>query len=449
VSYISNTQKDIAEMLKEIDIDSVQELFSTIPSELRLKSKLNLPSPFSEMELLEHSRSLGNKNTNLNTCISFLGGGIYNHYIPSVVKHLTGRSEFYTSYTPYQPEVSQGTLQAIFEFQTLICMLTGMEVSNASMYDGASVAAEAVLMAMRVNRKSRACFSRALHPEYRQVIKTYMDASGREVLECPIDERGVTDIEELEKLIDKSVSCVVIQFPNFFGILEDLEELEGIIHSKGAMLICVFTEPLAFGLLKPPGEYNADIVCGEGQSLGIPPGFGGPGLGILTCKKELIRNMPGRIVGETVDVEGKRSFVLTLSTREQHIRREKSTSNICTNHGLCALAASVYLSLLGKNGLKKLSLINLNLAEYAKKELCGIKGVELKFDMPTFNEFVIKIKKDPRELVKAMGRENIFPGIPLGFFYPELSDCLLLTVTEKNKRDEIKKLGRCFQNYLE
>jgi len=449
VSYIANNEKDIAEMLKEIGIESVEELFSSIPPELKLKKSLNLPSQLSEMDLLEHTNILSKKNLNLNNYISFLGGGIYNHYIPSVVNHLIGRSEFYTSYTPYQPEMSQGTLQVIFEYQTLICMLTGMEVSNASMYDGASATAEAVLMAMRVKGKRKAIVSRALHPEYRKVIKTYLDFGQREMVECPVDERGVTDIDALKSSVDDSVACVVIQFPNFFGILEDLEELERIIHSKGALFICVFTEPLTFGFIKPPGEYNADIVCGEGQSLGIPPGFGGPGLGILTCKKEFIRNMPGRIVGETVDVKGRRAYVLTLSAREQHIRREKSTSNICTNHGLCALAATVYMSYLGKSGLKKLSLINLSLADYVKKELFRVKGVQLKFNMPTFNEFVIQIEKSIQGIIEAMYREMIFPGIPLGRFYPELSNCILVTVTEKNSMVEIEKLCNCIKTLLE
>jgi glycine dehydrogenase subunit 1 len=443
VRYIPNTQQNIDSMLKEIGVKTVDELFCNIPDDLLFKGRLKLPEPLTELELLKHMEGLSRKNANAAEYTSFLGGGIYHHFIPSVVKNLTSRSEFYTSYTPYQPEISQGTLQAMFEFQTFICLLTGMDVSNASMYDGATSTAEAVLMALRIRKKSTVLVSRALHPEYVQVIKTYCNDGTTRIVEVPLDERGRTDKKAVKEEIDDDTACLVLQSPNFFGVIEDLESFEKIVHPNNVLLLSAFTEPIAFGMLKPPGDYNADVVCGEGQSLGVPQGFGGPALGILTAKKEYIRNMPGRIVGKGVDGNGNRAFVLTLSAREQHIRREKATSNICTNEGLCALTATIFLCCLGKRGLRNLSLLNHKRAEYAKKKLIELPGVDLKFMSPTFNEFVVRTEKDPDEIVRGLSKRKILAGIPLGRFFKEFQDCMLVTVTEMNSREDIDILTEC------
>jgi len=434
--YIPNTKKDIDDMLKDIGFNTIEDLFKHIPAELRLKKNLNLPDPVSELDLIRHMKMLSQKNANVCDYKSFLGGGIYHHFIPSVLDHLISRSEFYTAYTPYQPEISQGTLQAMFEYQTFMAMITGMDFSNASLYDGASSVAEAVLMAKRINKKNRVVISKTVHPEYRRVIKTYTK-DRLEIVEIPYNDNGSTDYETLFKEIDSDVSCVVIQSPNFFGIIEDLDSYEKIIHKDDALFITIFTEPISFGILKPPGDFNADIVCGEGQSFGMPPGFGGPYLGIMTTKGKFVRNMPGRIVGKTVDKDGKEAFVLTLTAREQHIRRERSASNICTNEGLCALSATVYLASLGKNGIRKISEINHRRSEYAKKKLVKINGVKLKFNAHTFNEFVLQTEKDPSEIVEILSKNKIIAGLPLKGFYKDLSDCLLITVTEMNSKKDI------------
>jgi glycine dehydrogenase subunit 1 len=369
---------------------------------------------------------------------SFLGAGAYHHFIPSVVLSLVSRSEFYTAYTPYQPEISQGTLQAIFEYQTLMCQLTGMEVSNASLYDGASSLAEAVLMAYRISKKKKVLLSEAIHPEYRRVIQTYIDPDQQEVVLIPYrKDEGRTDEKILVNLLNEDVGAVVIQSPNFFGVIEDLHSIGERIHDAGGLMIVGFSEAVSYGILQPPGAMGADIVAGEGQSLGIPVSYGGPYLGIFATQERFVRNMPGRLVGETVDLEGKRGFVLTLATREQHIRREKATSNICTNEGLCALMATVYLSCLGKEGLKELAMMNLSKAEYAKKVISRIHGYKLNFAAPTFNEFVLEVEKEPEKVLEKLKKENILGGLPLAKFYPELDRHLLITVTEINKKEEI------------
>jgi glycine dehydrogenase subunit 1 len=435
--YIPNTDDDLKAMLKEIGVKHAGELFSAVPGELILEEELNLPSSLSEIELLTVMERLAEENAHAGSYKSFLGGGIYNHFIPSAVKSIVSRSEFYTSYTPYQPEVSQGTLQAMFEFQTLMCQLLSMGVSNASLYCGASSTAEAVLMALRIKRSSTVVVSKAVHPDYRRVIRTYCSNGTVRIVEAPYDGNGVTDTDCLKELIDDDTAAVVIQSPNFFGVIEDLDQQEKLIHGKGALFISVFTEPVAFGLLKPPGEYGADICCGEGQSLGIPPGFGGPHLGILTAKEEYLRNIPGRIVGKTVDEEGREAYVLTLTAREQHIRRDKARSNICTNQGLCALTATVYLEGLGKSGIRKLALSNYRRAEYTKKKLCEIEYIKSVFGGPTFNEFVIRPDCDPEEIVQRLLEKKILVGIPLGRWYPDLKDCLLVTVTELLSKEDI------------
>jgi glycine dehydrogenase subunit 1 len=380
---------------------------------------------------------------------SFLGAGAYHHFIPSVVSSLISRSEFYTAYTPYQPEISQGTLQAIFEYQTLMCQLTGMEVSNASLYDGASSLAEAVLMANRITKKKKVLLSQAIHPEYRRVIQTYIDPEQQEIVLIPYQkDEGRTDEKILSNLLEEDVGAVVVQSPNFFGVIEDLQPVGKRVHNIGGLLIVGFSEPIAYGILRPPGEMGADIVAGEGQSLGIPTSFGGPYLGIFTTQERFVRNMPGRLVGETIDLEGKRGFVLTLATREQHIRRERATSNICTNEGLCALMATIFLSCLGKEGLKELAMMNLSKAEYAKKAVSGIGGSRLAFSAPTFNEFVLQTKGDPEEILKNLEKERILGGLLLKKFYPELDRHLLVTVTEMNEREEIDRWVEALERSL-
>jgi len=440
MSYIPSTDEDIQDMLRLIGCRDVSDLFSHIPEDLQFGGELDLPKPLAEPDLIRHMRGLSMKNAHMREYSSFLGGGLYNHYIPSAVSQLAARSEFYTSYTPYQPEVSQGTLQAIFEYQSLMCSLTGMDVSNASVYDGATSVAEAVLMGLRINRRNTVILSRSLNPQYRAVIETYVKGHAK-ILEAPWDKHGVTDIEKLPAMLDESVSSVVLQSPNFFGILEDQRKYEKEVHAQGALLIAVFSEPLAFGIINPPGVYNADIACGEGQSLGIPPGYGGPLLGILTCRRDFVRSMPGRIAGMSVDRKGNRAFVLTLTAREQHIRREKATSNICTNQGLCALTAALYLSALGKKGFQRVGLLNYERAGYAKKVLAGVSGFRLKFDSPTFNEFVLETDRNVEKLMQHTIEKKIIPGLPLSPYYRELTNCLLVNVTEMNTRKEIDLLG--------
>ncbi len=433
--YIPHTEEDVKEMLDTIGVGKLEDLFKVIPEKDRLSSLLHLPPPLSERDLIEHLRYL---QSPVYTC--FLGAGAYYHFIPAVVPHLISRSEFYTAYTPYQPEISQGTLQAIFEYQTLMCQLTGMEVSNASMYDGASSLAEAVLMASRITKKRKVLLSEAIHPEYRQVIQTYLDPDREPIILIPYEkEGGRTDEEILLSRLDEEVSAVVVQNPNFFGVIEDLPKLIERVHQAGSLVIVGFSEAIAYGILAPPGSMGADIVAGEGQSLGIPLSYGGPYLGIFATRERFVRNMPGRLVGETVDLEGQRGFVLTLATREQHIRRERATSNICTNEGLCALMATIFLSCLGKEGLKELAVMNLSKAEYAKKIASRIHGCKLNFNAPTFNEFVLKIEGEPERILEQMREEKILGGLSLKRFYPELSQHLLVTVTEMVKKEEIDR----------
>lgn len=431
--YIPHTEEDIQEMLNVIGVKRMEDLFQTIPEIYRLSKPLNLPQPLSEPNLIRHLSELQAPRM-----IQFLGAGAYHHFIPTIVSNLVSRSEFYTAYTPYQPEISQGTLQAIFEYQTLVCQLTGMEVSNASLYDGASSLAEAVLMSSRITGKKKILISQTVHPAYRQVIQTYMDPNQQEIQLIPYKKKeGRTDEKILFDYLQEDVSAVVIQTPNFFGVVEDFQPIVNRVHDSGGLMIVGFTEALAYGILKPPGDLGADIVAGEGQSLGIPMSYGGPYLGIFATRERFIRNMPGRLVGETIDMEGKRGFVLTLATREQHIRRERATSNICTNEGLCALMATIFLSCLGKEGLKELALMNLSKAEYAKRTISKIQGCQLAFPSPTFNEFVLQVEKEPAGILKKLKKEGILGGISLAKFYSELDHHLLITVTEMNKKEEI------------
>ncbi len=442
--YIPHTETEINEMLNTIGVKSIEDLFEAIPRRYRLSRPLRLPPPLSEVDLLRHLEGLQSQ-----PYVLFLGGGAYHHFIPAVVSHLVSRSEFYTAYTPYQPEISQGTLQAIFEYQTLMCQLTGMEVSNASMYDGASSLAEAVLMAHRVNGKKKILMSESVHPEYRHVVQTYLDPEDQEMVLIPyLKKEGRTDGKALIPLLDSEVSAVVLQSPNFFGVVEDLSQIGEKVHQAGGLFIVCFSEAVAYGMLRPPGAFDADLVVGEGQSLGIPLSFGGPYLGIFTTREKLIRSMPGRLVGETVDLEGKRGFVLTLAAREQHIRREKATSNICTNEGLCALMATVFLSCLGREGLRELALMNLSKAEYAKKKVSTLKGCSLVFSAPTFNEFVVEIEGDPERVLERMKMEGILGGLNLSTFFPELDHHLLVTVTEMNTKEEMDRWADCLGRSL-
>jgi len=442
--YIPHTPEDIRNMLNAIGVRDLEDLFDAIPKEYRLSRHLNLPGPFSEPDLVRHFQELESPMMS-----SFLGAGAYHHFIPAVVSNLVSRSEFYTAYTPYQPEISQGTLQAIFEYQTLMCQLTGMDVSNASMYDGASSLAEAVLMANRMTRRKKVLLSQAVHPEYRRVIQTYLPSDQQEIVLVPYQkDEGRTDEKILFDLLKEDVSAVVLQTPNFFGVIEDLQSIGERVHDIGGLMIASFSEAVAYGILRPPGSMGADIVAGEGQSLGIPMSYGGPYLGVFTTRERFVRNMPGRLVGETIDLEGKRGFVLTLATREQHIRRERATSNICTNEGLCALMATVFLSCLGKEGLKELALMNLSKADYAKKAVSRIRGCRLIFTAPTFNEFVMEIEGEPENVLLQLREEEIIGGVPLKRFYPELDHHLLVAVTEMNRKEEIDRWVEALEKAL-
>ena len=390
MAYLFNTPDQQTEMLKAVGARSVDELFDQIPSELRLDRPLQLPTPMTELELEAHLRDIASQNVGASGRISFLGGGIYDHFIPAAVDAIAGRSEFYTAYTPYQAEASQGSLQAFFEYQTLICQLTGMDVSNASLYEGASSVVEAVLMAMRVTkRREKVVVLGSVHPEYRDTLNTYVRHLGCEVVTVPTP-HGVADPSDVAKLIDDRTAAVIVQHPNFFGCLESPQEVFTAAKERGALAISVF-DPISLGVLRNPAEDGADIAVAEGQSLGIPLQYGGPYLGIMACRKEFVRQMPGRLVGETVDRNGKRCFVLTLqSAREQHIRRERATSNICTNQGLLALRATVYLSLLGPQGLREVGELSCQKAHYAAEQLTANTDLELAFTTPFFKEFVVR-----------------------------------------------------------
>jgi glycine dehydrogenase subunit 1 len=439
MSYISLSDKDKKDMLNKIGVSSLKELFSTIPEDIKLKNDLDIPDSRTESELISYFESLNNRNT-ASDYLSFLGSGAYPHIIPSLVDYLSSRGEFVSPYTPYQAEVSQGTLQIIFEFQTLICQLTGMDIANASLYEGASGAAEAVLMAHRLKGKPKVLLAGCVHPQYKEVIDTYTKNLGISVEDVQYTAHGSVDLEELEQKMDDQTSAIVTQSPNFFGVIEDLERISDISHKNGALFVVVISEPVSLGLLEPPGNMGADIVTGEAQSFGMPASYGGPFLGFMACNKEFIRQFPGRIAGETVDVEGKRGYVLTLSTREQHIRRERATSNICTNQALCALRATIFLETLGKDGIKELAFQNIQKANYALEECCKITGVKRKFSGAVFNEFVLEFKKPAATVNRSLLDKGIIGGLDLAPFFPELKNCALLCVTETHTKDKIDRL---------
>jgi glycine dehydrogenase subunit 1 len=437
MNFLPNTDKDRAAMLKTIGVASIEDLFSDIPPALRFKGQLDVPEAVSEWEILKLMKGLASKDVAARYA-NFIGAGAYDHYVPSVVHYVLARSEFYTAYTPYQPEVSQAVLQSIFEYQTMICELTGMDAGNASMYDGPSAVAESVTIASGLTRRKKALVSRTVHPETRVVTRTY--AAGHEIdaLEVPM-ENGVTSLSGLEKMLSQDVACLVIQEPNFLGNIEPVDEISEKVRAAGATLI-VQANPISLGLLRTPAEYGAEIVVGEGQVLGNPMGFGGPYLGVLAVKDKYLRRMPGRLVGMTNDNRGQRGFVLTLQTREQHIRREKATSNICSNEALNALAATVYLSWLGKQGVKDLAGHCLKKAHYLADGISHLKGYSLAWKTPFFNEFAVKCPLEPEKVVKSLVGKKMLAGYPLGRAYPELKDCLLVAVTEKRTKKEMDEL---------
>jgi glycine dehydrogenase subunit 1 len=447
MAYLFNTPEDQQAMLDAIGVGSLEQLFAQVPPEIRLQRDLDLPPGMSELELTRHMTTLGSRNAHAGSHVCFLGGGSYDHFIPAVVDAITSRGEFYTSYTPYQPEVAQGNLQATFEYQTMICQLTGMDVSNASLYDGGSAAMEAVLMAMSITRRHRrVVVAGSVHPEYREILATYLAALGTELVTVPVEDGGIQPAT-LAAAVDGETACVLIQHPNFFGCLEDVSTAAQIAHDAGAMLIQVF-DPISLGLLKRPADLDVDIAVAEGQSLGTPMSFGGPYLGIMACREKFVRRLPGRIAGQTTDRRGRRCWVLTLQTREQHIRRDKATSNICTNQGLIALRAAVYLSSLGPSGLRETSELCLRKACYAKERVCDTPRFRPAFSRPTFKEFVVRDAENnlPGAISAALD-SGYLAGVPLGRWYPDLADCLLIAVTEKRTREEIDALAECLAGY--
>ncbi len=446
MSYVPNTPRDIQVMLDAIGVKSggIEELFKSISQELRAKS-FDLPAGRSEFEVERYLRGLGKKN--VTDLIYFLGGGFYDHYIPAAVDAIVSRSEFYTAYTPYQPEASQGTLQAIYEYQSCICRLTGMEVSNASLYDGGTALYEAVMMAIRITGRNKIIMDGAVSPIYRKMIRSYTGNLSVEFVETPLFHGSrMSYRDEIDRYLDDRTAAVILQNPNFFGTIDDHSDIAEKCREKG-ILVIESVYPIALGVLKSPREMGADIVTGEGQSLGIPLSFGGPYLGFMATKKEFVRKMPGRVVGATTDKKDRRGFVLTLQTREQHIRRSKATSNICTNEALCALRALVYMCLLGKEGIKKVARLCMDKAEYAKKILGEIKGVEVK-KWPTFNEFIIKLPKDTSEVIGKLISKGIAAGFPLSRYYKGMDNYLLVAVTEKRTKVEITAFANALEDIL-
>lgn len=430
--YCPHTPEEIREMLGAIGVSGVEDLFAPIPSELRAKT-FNIPPGMSEFETFDRMKGVAADNGQPLT--SYIGGGFYDHIIPAAVDHLANRAEFYTAYTPYQPECSQGTLQALFEYQTAICRLTGLDVSNASLYDGATACAEAAMMALRVTGRNRIIVDGCVNPFSRQVLKTYLYNLDVEIVEiAPVD--GLLNRAELLHLLDDKAAAVLVQNPNFFGSVEDFSAMAEKVHGVGALLIAS-VYPIALGLLKSPGEMGVDIAIGDGQSLGNPLSFGGPSFGFISARKSFIRNMPGRIIGETVDKNGKRGYVLTLQAREQHIKRHKATSNICSNQGLCALRGLIFLSAIGREGLVSMARLNRDKAEYAKARVAEIPGVTVLQSAPTFNEFTVFLPKPAGEVVSALLKACIAAGVPLGDYYSDSDNAMVITVTEKRTKKEI------------
>jgi len=443
--YLPKSPAERQEMLATIGAATIDDLFASIPQRYRLREALKLPGPFSESEVIDFFKARAAENSLGHT--SFLGAGVYNHLRSVVTDAIIQRGEFLTSYTPYQAEITQGTLQAIFEFQTLMCQLTGQEVANASMYDGSTAATEAVLMAERVTGRSRVLVARSVHPEYREVLNTYARNSGLLVEELPYAANGTLDHQALHAALKNDVAAVLVQSPNFFGVLEPLAPLAVMAHGHGALLAVAITEAVSLGLVSPPVE--ADIVAMEAQSFGLAPSYGGPFAGVVAAKEKFVRQMPGRLAGQTVDAAGNRGFVLTLATREQHIRREKATSNICTNQALCALAATVHLTLLGKEGLREMAQQNLSKAQFALAELEKVPGVRRAFDAPFFNEFTVELPRSVKLVNAYLLRDKIVGPFVLGQLYPELTKHALVCVTETTPRSEIERFAASLRRALE
>ncbi len=433
--YIPITEDERREMLTSLGLEKIDDLFQDIPQEAIFQGELDVPGPLSEAELIRHFRELAAKNQDATKLVSFLGAGVYDHLTPSIIKHIIGRGEFLTAYTPYQPEITQGVLQSIFEYQTMICELTAMDAANASMYDGASALAEACLMACAATRRELVILPATLHPEWQEVVRLYLENQDVAIVYLPQDpQTGTVDLSRLDEVPWAEAACVVVQQPNFFGLLEPVAELEKRVHENGGLLVMA-VDPISLSLLKPPGELNADIVVGDGQSLGQAMGFGGPAFGFFATTDKLIRRMPGRVVGETVDTEGKRAFVLTLQTREQHIRREKATSNICSNQALNALAATIYLSVLGKQGFRDVGYQCLQKTHYLKQRLLEIPGLKAAFSAPSFREFALRGAVDWAEINRRLLDHGFLGGLPLARFgQPELA---LFSVTEARTKAEM------------
>ncbi len=444
--YIPITNDNEKSMLESLNIDSVAELFSDIPEGVRLNRELDLPKSKSELEIKRLLNSLQSKNSTIDDLVCFLGAGAYDHYIPSIIDPIISRGEFFTSYTPYQPEVAQGTLQYIFEYQTMMCNLTGMDVSNASLYDGGTAVTEGALMALAVNRKKEVLISKSVNPSTREILKTYFHFQNLIVTEVEIED-GVTSIDDLKKKMSKDVGGVIVQSPNFFGIIEDYGSLVEVAHSEKKCSFILSTDPISLGILKKPSEFDVDIVVGEGQSLGIGLSFGGPYLGFITAKDSFTRKLPGRIVGETVDRDGKRSFVLTLTAREQHIRREKATSNICSNQGLNLLQATIYLVTMGKKGLREVAYKSLQNANYLKNALEGA-GFKPLFNGPTFKEFAVDLKTDVKNINEKLIEKGFIGGYDLGNSYEEFNNGALIAVTEKRTKAEMDSFVKTLEEIV-
>lgn len=442
MSFTPHTPEEIREMLATIGVGSIGDLFRPIPKELRARS-FDLPPGMSEFEMMSRLQEMAARNGRV---VPFVGGGYYDHVIPAAVDHLAGRAEFYTAYTPYQPECSQGSLQALFEYQTAICRLTGLEASNASLYDGGTALAEAAMMALRVTGRGRILLDGAVNPFHRAIVRTYLANLPVEIVELP-PVNGMLDRQSLAGKLDDRCAAVMVQNPTFFGCVADYSDLAAQVHKSGALLVSA-VYAVSLGLLKPPGDMGVDIAVGDGQSLGNHLSFGGPAFGFITAKKQYIRNMPGRIVGETVDREGRRGFVLTLQAREQHIKRHKATSNICSNQSLCALRGLIFLASLGKRGLVELARLNRDKAEYAKRALAAVRGVTIPHGGPTFNEFTIRLPKRADDVVASLLQRGIAAGVPLGSYYPGEENSVVVTVTEKRTKGEIALLARELEGAL-
>ncbi len=442
--FIANTDAQRREMLAAIGVESLDDLFADIPAELRC-GELDVPAALTEQEVRTKIAALADHNTT--GLVSFLGGGFYDHFIPAALEALVARSEFYTAYTPYQPEISQGTLQAIYEFQSAICRLTDMEVANASLYDGGTAVYEAIMMALRVTRRSQVIVDDSVSPIYRKMVRSYTTNLGIDLEEAP-SRNGLPDREAIAAKLGDDTAAVIVQNPNFFGCIDELSDLAEMVHAAGGLLV-VSCYPTALGILKTPGSMGADIVVGEGQSLGMPVAFGGPYLGFMASRARHVRKMPGRVAGRTVDADGREGFVLTLQAREQHIRREKATSNICTNEGLCALTAIVYLSLLGKHGLRELAELCAAKADYARERLTAVDGVTMRFPKRWyFNEFVLNLPMAADKVIRGLFQRGISAGFPLGRYWPEMSNCLLVAVTEKRTKEDIDYLAHALEVIL-